>query len=393
MCANQQCRYDPRGSLWRRWDFHFHTPSSFDYQGPLPRPSNQDIVTVLVNNGIEVVGITDHHKIDIQRIQELQTLGSGKLTVLPGIELRDSHGGKPIHYICLFPEDCDLEHVWRTLEGTLHLTEHGIQENGGDDGVYVPIEIGAPLVRSLGGIISIHAGEKTNSIENISNREQFQQRIKYNIVKEYVDLMEIGQLKDIRSYHDKVFPATGLDKPLVIGSDCHDLSKYVVPSVTWVRADPTFRGLLMTLREPRNRVFIGDRPLQAERIEQNPTKYVKSVSFSRKGEAPDTEHWFNGEVVFNPGLVAIIGNKGSGKSALSDSIGLLGSTRNANSFSFLCPDAFVIRWQDIRGTTMQLLNGYLEKKLRVALTRLSGLTKLSALNTCRKIMLTRSVTN
>ena len=336
MCA--QCRYDPRGSMWNRWDLHFHTPSSYDYQCPIL--SNQDIVDVLVGNGVQVVGVTDHHKIDVQRIKELQALGSGKLTVLPGIELRDSHGGKPIHYICLFPEDCDLDHVWRTLEGTLGLTNHSVQQKGGDDVVYVTIETGAPLARSLGGVVSIHAGEKANSIENISNREQFQQRIKYDITKAHVDLMEIGQLKDIHAYHDKVFPQTGLDKPLIIGSDCHDASKYAVRSVTWVRADPTFRGLLMTLREPRDRVFIGDRPLQAERIEQNPTKYIRSVSFSRKGEAPETEHWFNGEVVFNLGLVAIIGNKGSGKSALSDSIGLLGSTRNSDSFSFLCKERF-----------------------------------------------------
>ena len=34
-------------------------------------------------------------------------------------------------------------------------------------------------------------------------------------------------------------------------------------------------------------------------------------------------------------MVAIIGNRGSGKSALSDAIGLLGNSRNSDSFSFL----------------------------------------------------------
>lgn len=32
--------------------------------------------------------------------------------------------------------------------------------------------------------------------------------------KTHADLMEIGQLKDICAYPDKVFPETGLDKPL-----------------------------------------------------------------------------------------------------------------------------------------------------------------------------------
>ena len=25
-------RNDPKGSVWRQWDFHFHTPASYDYE-------------------------------------------------------------------------------------------------------------------------------------------------------------------------------------------------------------------------------------------------------------------------------------------------------------------------------------------------------------------------
>ncbi|MCH8851763.1 MAG: hypothetical protein IID41_03825 [Planctomycetes bacterium] len=55
---------------------------------------------------------------------------------------------------------------------------------------------------------------------------------------------------------------------------------------------------------------------------------------------PSGEVWLQGEVPLNPGLVAIIGNKGSGKSALSDSIGLLGSCSTSDAFSFLDKDRF-----------------------------------------------------
>ena len=105
--------YSPLGSLWNRWDLHFHTPSSFDYEDK--SISNQKIVDSLVQVGLRVITITDHHTMDVCRIQELQTLGAGKLTVLPGIELRDEHGSEPIHYICIFPEDRDLDHVWTRL--------------------------------------------------------------------------------------------------------------------------------------------------------------------------------------------------------------------------------------------------------------------------------------
>lgn len=54
-----------RGSEWRKWDLHFHTPSSYDYKDG--SVSNMDIIETLNNNNISVVAITDHHLIDIVR--------------------------------------------------------------------------------------------------------------------------------------------------------------------------------------------------------------------------------------------------------------------------------------------------------------------------------------
>ena len=322
-----------RGSLWHQWDLHFHTPSSYDYEDK--SVTNEQMVDTLIENNVCVVAVTDHHVIDISRIREMQKRGGHKLTVLPGIEFRSDHGGKPIHYISIFPEDCDLDHVWTTLQGSLGLTAAAIQQTGGDNSVYVPIEDGARITRDLGGVVTIHAGAKSNSIDGIQNKEQFQQRIKLDITKNWVDFMEIGQLKDIEVHLTKIFPATGLSKPLIICSDNHKISNYDVKVPLWFRADPTFRGLQMVLREPRGRVCIGSRPPEQVRVEQNPTKYVRGISFLRKPTAPASEKWFNGRISFNPGLVAIIGNKGSGKSALSDSLGLLGASKNSEAFSCL----------------------------------------------------------
>jgi ABC-type lipoprotein export system ATPase subunit len=330
--------HSPSGSLWNRWDLHFHTPSSFDYaDGGV---TNQQIVDRLIREGIRVVAVTDHHVMDVGRIRDLQKLGGDRLTVLPGIELRSELGAKPIHYICIFPEECDLDHVWTTLQGALGLTAAGVEASGGNDKVYVPIEKGAKATRGLGGIVSIHAGGKSNSIEGIENTEQFQQRVKYDITKQWVDVMEIGQIKDIDRYFRTVFPTIGLEKPLVICSDNHDIENYTPKAPLWLRADPTFRGLLMMLREPRDRVFIGSMPPEVARVQQNPTKYVRSIAFSRRGGAATSETWFNGNIPFSSGLIAIVGNKGSGKSALADTLGLLGGTKNSGAFSFLSKDRF-----------------------------------------------------
>jgi exonuclease SbcC len=200
-------KHSPQGSLWHRWDLHFHTPSSFDYLDK--RVTDQEIVDRLLAEANRVVAVTDHHTIAVGRIRNLQQIAGERLTVLPGIELRSDQGGEPIHYICIFSEDCDLNHVWTTLQGTLGLTPAAIAEKGGDERIYVPIEEGAKLTQKLGGVLSIHAGTKTNSIESIRNKEQFQQRIKYDITNQFVDLMEIGQLKDINAHLNTIFPATG----------------------------------------------------------------------------------------------------------------------------------------------------------------------------------------
>jgi len=39
--------HDPRGSIWRVWDLHFHTFSSFDYLDK--GVTNEDIIRVLTD--------------------------------------------------------------------------------------------------------------------------------------------------------------------------------------------------------------------------------------------------------------------------------------------------------------------------------------------------------
>ncbi|WP_349774255.1 TrlF family AAA-like ATPase [Brevibacillus borstelensis] len=51
--------------------------------------------------------------------------------------------------------------------------------------------------------------------------------------------------------------------------------------------------------------------------------------------------WFDNEIIhLNHDLVAVIGNKGNGKSALADIIGLAGGTKNTSEFSFLTKGRF-----------------------------------------------------
>lgn len=327
-----------RGSLWNRWDLHFHTPASFDYSDR--SVSNQQIVDTLIARGVRLVAITDHHRIDVDRVLELQRLGGKNLTVLPGIEFRSDLGGsQSVHFIGIFSETASVTDLWTKLSGKLPITETEVAIKG-DERIYLPFVETAKVIRDLGGVVTVHAGTKSNSIEGLKNSDYIKQVIKKDLAEQWIDIYEIGDKKDVAAYKTIVFPQLKRPLPLVLCSDNHKISDYPEEPLLWIRADPNFRGLLMVLREPEGRVFLGERPPEQIRVEQNPTKYVRSISFKRESTAPPSEKWFDGVVEFNPGLVAIVGNKGSGKSALADMLGLLGSSKNSDSFSFLSKERF-----------------------------------------------------
>lgn len=137
----------------------------------------------------------------------------------------------------------------------------------------------------------------------------------------------------------------GSIKGCIHGSDAHkeeELFEPVNELFCWIKADPTFDGLKQVLIEPEERIFIGEIPPIIEKVKNNRTKYIKSITIDCI-DGYDGKHgkWFkNIEIDLNPELVAIIGNKGSGKSALADIIGLCGYYKKQKDFSFLNPDKF-----------------------------------------------------
>ena len=111
---------------------------------------------------------------------------------------------------------------------------------------------------------------------------------------------------------------------------------------TWIKADPTFRGLKQAILEPAKRSFIGDKPPKVQEVESNKTFYMESVEINKTGNKAGVGQWLDGcDIPLNPDLVAIIGNKGSGKSALADVIATLGNSKQSEHFSFLKRDRFL----------------------------------------------------
>ncbi len=303
----------PKGSEWRKWDLHFHTPLSYDYKDK--SITNQDIIDGLVQNNVSVVAITDHHVMDIEKITELTELAKtreNKITVLPGIEfLCESRGSDPIHFIAIFPEDSNIQYIWDQIKNKTNI--HRIEgERKRVNEIYCNLEETAQLIKSLGGLISIHAGSKTNTIDNITNALPHGTAQKEDIAK-LVDIFELGKEADIQPYTNIVNPylqqCINKSLPLILCSDSHNIREYAVKQNLWIKADPTFEGLKQVLYEP------------SERVKIQPTKPENKPGYQVIDHIEvKSDSIFNTKISLNPNLNSIIGGRSSGKSVLLGSI-------------------------------------------------------------------------
>lgn len=150
----------------------------------------------------------------------------------------------------------------------------------------------------------------------------------------------MGKKKDIVDYYKYVFKEID-EKPIILCSDCHDPRKYSAKESLWIKANVTFEGLKQCIFQPSERVYVGTIPAAVDRVNKNKKANIDSLSVHRIIEPKnDGVSWFDFDISLNAGLVAVIGNKGSGKSAFSDIIGQVCKCRTMGSASFLNDNRF-----------------------------------------------------
>ena len=110
---------------------------------------------------------------------------------------------------------------------------------------------------------------------------------------------------------------------------------------TWIKADPGLSTVFARFStNPKTVSLSGEVPASMTRAARRATRVAKAVEVKKTPTATTAEKWFDSLIPLNSELVAVIGNKGSGKSALSDILGLLGNTPRFESFSFLTGEKF-----------------------------------------------------
>ena len=156
--------------------------------------------------------------------------------------------------------------------------------------------------------------------------------VKEELFKEgYIDICDLTNPKEAAFYLKE------FGKPSITTSDAHKINE-IGNKACWIKADLSFEGLRQILAEPERISF--EDPEILTRIKTNPHKFIQALEIRRVTGATMPEKWFdNIKIPLNPGLVAVIGNKGSGKSALTDIIALCADTTNQN-WAFLTPEKF-----------------------------------------------------
>ena len=326
-----------RGSEWRIWDLHFHTPSSYDYKDK--SVTNEDIVKSLAAAGVSVVAITDHYVIDVPRIKELQKIGqTNNLVVLPGIEFCSELGGsEAVHFIGIFPETADLESIWTKIQGQCNLTKADIDAKGGYERVCCEFVKACNLILSLGGLVTVHAGKKSNTLEGIKNNLLVKQELKQDLLSRFKPLLDVGKPEDIEGYRKYVFPDIGFSLPVIMCSDNHNINEYSVKEKMWIKANPTFEGLKQILYEPEERVRIQT----TKPDEKNVYHVIDSIRLQEDG-------FWNDTLLLSPNLNTIIGGRSTGKSSLLKAIAAKHGSKDIDADDYIRDhlNGVTIQWKD-----------------------------------------------
>lgn len=391
---------DPRGSIWRKWDLHIHTPASYEWKGGpcyrsirepdrvTRRNLTRQVIDSINSTDVDVFGIMDYWTFDgyleIRKLlREIPEIVCNK-TILPGIELRieaPTNYRMNIHVLLSdqlsdqqirdFKSKLKIRTTKRDLseeaivDAARRLVPSKAREHGHNDPSTLSEEelyiLGCKTIEITRESFNAALAEVPNEAyiiilpyDSYGGVEKLDWKMHPYADSDFMSLAHVFETRKranidlflgVRTpgnshfIDDFIKNMGGKPKPVVSGSDAHrtsDYGSYPAGNITWIKADPTFEGLMQVLVEPRSRCFIGEVPADIMRVRGNKTKYLRSLRIEKvtSSNSPD-EEWFNNEIEFNHGLVAVIGNKGNGKSALVDIIALLCEYHRKDFFSFL----------------------------------------------------------
>ncbi|OJX75808.1 TrlF family AAA-like ATPase [Leifsonia sp. 71-9] len=361
---------DARGSIWRRWEPHIHTPGTLK-EDSYPADCWDEYLTRIEQSSpkIEALGITDYGTLD-RYLDVVAYKQEGRLPevqlIFPNIELRFATGTSKNNAVNfhLLVDPSDEHHVAETQSFLRQLTFGvGGQTYSAHSEDLVRLGRAHMNDRDLPEAQALRVGAAQFKVEVHRLREAFDNNkwARDNILVGVAGGSDgtSGLQKDagfaafrqeIERLSDVIFAAQlsqrefwggqraasvaelvrdyGGPKPCLHGSDAHELDKVGVPDddrFCWIKGDLTFESLRQACLEPLQRALVGPEP-PAGAISH---RVADGLSLT-------DANWFpSGDIRLNPGLVAIIGARGSGKTALADILANVAGEKADDSQSFL----------------------------------------------------------
>lgn len=383
-----------RGTEWRIWDLHVHTPDSIEHA--YRTGDNSDVwdryLKELSNlpKDIKVIGINDYWFFDgYRRVRE--AFEAGKLPnlqeIFPVLEVRcDTFSGDRgkfsrinLHVIGdpAIPIDQLKAQLDPLLTATYQLTpddepstwsqfvtRDSMRQLGQDVINATPLGKRQPVSPLRAGFNNLNVSFETLR-KGIQSNSLLRDHTLLAIGKiEWADIKWTGgaaaNKKHLINSVDAVFTASpdnssfeksrqglldgGVNAKLLDCSDAHsfmdsELANRLGQCRTWINADPTFKGLRHALHEYDHRITTEDRPLAVARTVTAPKSVLSSIKVRSKDDT-DASPLFNVDLPINSGFAVIIGNKGQGKSALLDIMAAASNSDREKDFSFLTEARF-----------------------------------------------------
>lgn len=379
---------DLRGSGWRKWDLHVHTPDSIEQQYAGADAWERFIVDLeQLPPEFKVLGINDYIFVDgYKKVQGYKSAGRLKNIdlLLPVVELRlNQFGGTDgalsrINFHVLFSDEIGADTIQDQFlssltsayelspqyVGKLNWKAAPTRKSIADLGQLIRDSVPKDRLKDYGSPLEEgfrNLNFKLDQVKELLDRHYFRHRYLTAVGKtEWADLkwtnQSVAEKKNLINSVDMVFMsaatvescirsrdklrAENVNSKLLDCSDAHAFSSSAVKDrigkcFTWIKGDTSFSGLTHALKEYDERVELRGTPAKVTHANSNRTKYIDTIEIRKNPGSELRESWFDDKLPLNIGLVAVIGNKGSGKSALTDTIALLGNSHHTNRSSFL----------------------------------------------------------
>lgn len=326
-----------RGSVWRKWDLHMHSPKVF-LNNQYGSTSTEDFVNKIVNAEITAVGLTNYFRFDEAELGEIKNkLEEKDIVVFPNVEFRTQPPNKEneeMHVHVLFSNEVSIQNITnflgrlKTVDGKYckDLTTEDIKTTTVSIDTLKDTLAEDEDIKHLKDYLIVACPRGQGNFRP-SGTDDGRGNNFAIVVDKYSDIF-FGNTDDTEFFLKQDRYERAKQKPVVYCSDAHQLDD-IGKKFTWIKAEKTFEGLKQILYDPQSRVVIQDNePVQPNNviggITFNIPNNAKVTVKQQDGSEKEEDFCFAGEnntYHLSPFFNCFIGGRGSGKSTILNFLG------------------------------------------------------------------------